>query len=789
MKEGLNYNDTNNDNDSLNIREELEKYLIYWRWFVLCVLLSLICAFLYLRYSTPTYSASTSILIKDNQKSGISAELSAIADLGIVGTGSVNNTDNEIHIIKSRKIIGNVVDSLNLTISYFSQGRIKLTEEYGDVPLQLEVLNKNLIYQKRDTAIFIKINNANTFNLFDANEKLVEENNEFNTLLKSEIGDIRVKNNSVLNQKSSYFKLIIYPKYKVVSKYNGKVNVSAIDKNSSVLVLSLVDVVKRKSEDFLNVLVHEYNEDAVRDKSEISEKTKEFIEERIKSVGLDLAAIQDSVKDFKSKTGFTGLSKQGELILESYKEIERSILEKKTQISLAKWINELLESNSKESYQLLPANLGFKDENIGGLINQYNLLVRERTKLLPSAGVLNPQLLQLEKDINNLKESLKSSLNNLVSYLKIELNKITLQNNKIESELNLIPVTERGFIDIARQQEIISELYSYLLKKKEETAISLAVTVANAKIIDVAYGSNSPVSPKRNIIFLVAILLGILLPFIFFYLKNLFDTKIHNKKDIQDNLSIPYLGDIPKSDSKDKIIVGSHNRSSAAEAFRLVRTNLDFILNNNKSSCKTIFVSSTTSGEGKSFISLNIASILATPGKKVLLLGMDLRAPKVTEYLGLPDRKGVTNYITNENLLLEDIKFSIPNVKGLDIISSGAVPPNPAELLMSKRVDTLFNDVKSQYDYIIVDTAPVNLVTDTLLIAKYADMFMYVIRANYLDKRLLVIPQNLYNEKRLPNMSVVLNDTDSNRSYGYGYGGYGYLVEEKKAWYKRIFSN
>jgi len=339
------------------------------------------------------------------------------------------------------------------------------------------------------------------------------------------------------------------------------------------------------------------------------------------------------------------------------------------------------------------------------------------------------------------------------------------------------------------QQEIISGLYSYLLKKKEETDISLAVTVSNAKIIDKAYGNDTPVSPKKQLIFLAAILIGGLIPFVIIYFKNLFDTKIHNKADIEERLSIPFLGDVPKSDSKEKIVIGSDARSSTAEAFRLIRTNLDFMLANIKGNNKTIFVTSTTSGEGKSFISINVAASLALSGKRVLLMGMDLRAPKVTEYLGISDRKGVTNYITDGDLDLENLIFNIDDIKNLDIISSGVVPPNPAELLMTKRTENLFTIIKEEYDYVVVDTAPVNLVTDTLLISRYADMFIYIARANYLDKRLLAVPQTLYNEKRLPNMAMVLNDTDPKRSYGYGYGGYGYgYVVEEKPWYKKILN-
>ena len=287
---------------------------------------------------------------------------------------------------------------------------------------------------------------------------------------------------------------------------------------------------------------------------------------------------------------------------------------------------------------------------------------------------------------------------------------------------------------------------------------------------------------------MVAVLLGLLIPFVIFYIIHLLDTKIHNKKDIEDEVSVPFMGDIPKTNGKEKIVVTGDSRSGIAEAFRLIRTNLDFMLTRNREQSKAIFVTSTTSGEGKSFISINLAAILALSGKKVLLMGMDLRAPKVTEYLGISERKGITNYITDEDMTVDDLIFSIPEIKDLDIIASGVIPPNPAELLMTKRVENLFTIVKQEYDIVLVDTAPVNLVTDTLLITKYADMFMYVVRANYLDKRLLAVPQELYNENKLPNMAIVLNDTDPKRSYGYGYGGYGYgyLVVEKP-WYKKIF--
>ena len=778
------------ENDTINIREEIEKYFIYWRWFVVCSMLALIGAYVYLRYSTPAYSASTSILIKDNQKSGISAELEAFKDLGIVGGSSSNNTDNEIEILKSRKIIGNVVDSLDLRVSYFSEGRVKQTEIYDNSPVTFIFLEKDSVLQKVDTTFSIVIKDAENYELKDANDKTISSHS-FNEVVKSKLGTFKIIRASLFEEDvDQNIHITIAQRYKIIDKYRKQITISPVNKNSSVLTLTLNDAVKEKAEDILNVLVNQYNKDAISDKNEVSEKTKDFIDERLAKVGADLSAIQDDVKEFKSKTGSIGLSTEGELALEAVKENSEKLAVIETEQKLASWIKERLTEQAKED-DILPSNLGFTNVNITEAINNYNALILQKKKLVVNAGVKNPQLIELESQINSLKANLMSSLQNLITSLEFQSSQLKRQESQFKSKISSIPVNERIFIDIARQQEIISGLYSYLLKKKEETAISLAVSVPNAKIIDVAYGSNIPVSPKRKIIFLAALLLGLIIPFIILYVKNLLDTKIHNKKDIEENLSLPFLGDIPKSDVKEKIVIGSENRSSSAEAFRLIRTNLDFMLTSNKrKESKTIFITSTTSGEGKSFISINIAASLAMSGKKTLLMGMDLRAPKVTEYLGLADRKGVTNYITDEDLNLDSLKFNIPEVKGLDIISSGVIPPNPAELLMTKRVENMFTIFKEDYDFIIVDTAPVNLVTDTLLIAKYADMFMYVVRANYLDKRLLAVPQTLYNEKRLPNMAVVLNDTDPKRSYGYGYGGYGYgyLVEEKP-WYKKIFKS
>lgn len=774
------------ENDTLNIREEVEKYLIHWKWFVFGVIVAILGAYLHLKYTTPQYKATTTIIIKGNKKSGISAELETFKDLGIVGARSNNNLDNEIEIIKSRKIVSEVVKKLNLTDIYISEGRIKKNVLYKESPIKLNFLERDsTVTKSKDTVIIVKVD-PSQFTLFNQ-EKQKIGSYAYDEVVTSNLGKFKIQKVNSNEKKYPEIKIVLTAVNRVASGLASRIKVAPINTNSSVLKISLNDPVIAKAKDILDELVNQYNKDAIQDKNQVSKKTRDFIKERLEEVGKELSIIDDNVKNFKLLKGFTGVPKETEMIFEALSKNNEKIIAAEAQLRIIKGVQKNLNTQTQKE-DILPNNLGFNDVSIAQSINTYNELIFQRNKLRENAGRKNPQLIELNTKIVSLKNSIQLSLNNLETSTELQLNQLKRESVRANSRVSSIPDKERGFIDIARHQEIIAGLYSYLLKKREETGISLAVTVPNAKIIDKAYSFSSPVSPNKRTIYLIAIVIGLLGPFFVLYLRNLLDTKVYTKNDIEDAVTIPFLGDVPKSETKEKIVVGGDVRSSTAEAFRLLRTNLDFMLAGKRKESKSIFVTSTTSGEGKSFMSINLAATLALSGKKVLLVGMDLRAPKVTEYLGVPDRKGVTNYITNESITLDELKFQIPEVKNLDIIASGVIPPNPAELLMTKRVENMFTILKEEYDYVIVDTAPVNLVTDTLLIARHADMFIYVTRANYLDKRLLSVPQSLYTEKRLPNMAIVLNDTNPKRSYGYGYGGYGYgYVVVEKPWYKKIF--
>lgn len=780
----INQDQTHNEfsENHISIRSEIEKYLVHWRWIFLSVVVFTVLGYLYLRYTHPEYSATTVIMIKNERKNGLSEELAAFKDIGILSSSN-KRIDNEVEVIKSRGIVSEVIKKLDLNVSFLSEGRIKKQDVYKKGPVFVTFLDKDDNFYATDTSFVVSVVSDTEFRLYDYLKKNFEQY-KFGDTIESDFGRFVVDK----NRQSKYDEVLISLSSidRVIDRYRARVGISPVSKNASVLKISLRDRVKQRAEDFLNELVYQYNQDAINDKNEVAKKTKAFIETRLTKITKDLSLVDDNIEDFKLDNNLTDISVESQLFLENVSETDKKLSEIDGKIGMISSINKNLAS-SENKFEIIPSIM-IESEPINTSISDYNILVLRRRKLLETATSRNPIVQNIEYQISQIGIGLKKGLLNYQSSLTQTKEQLEKEKNKLLARIKTIPQAERKIIDIIRQQKIIAELYSYLLKKREEADISLAVAVPNAKIIDLAYGTNSPVSPNKNFIYFASFLLGIVLPVLAIYILNLIDTKIHSRRDIEEQVKIPFIGDIPNSVSKDKIVIGANIRTSTAEAFRLIRTNLDFMLANNSNSCKSIFITSTISGEGKSFVSINLASGLALSGKKVLLLGMDLRAPKITEYLEIPNRKGVTNFITNDDLSLDELKFSIPQVEGLDIISSGVVPPNPAELLLSDRVDEMFKELKKQYDVIIVDTAPLNLVTDTLLIAKYSDSFLYVVRANYLDKRLLAVSKDLYANKRLPNMAIVLNDTNAKRGYGYGYGyGYGDLAEKDKPWYKRIF--
>jgi tyrosine-protein kinase Etk/Wzc len=784
--------DLENDFD---LKGLLGTYLKQWRWFALAAAVCLLGAFLYLRYTIPQYNTTTSILVKDDKKGGMLSELSAFSDLGM-GGGMKSNLDNEIEILKSRTLVESTVKKLDLNTQLLLIGSAKESEIYGDTPISVNFIEKsNNFYQSRidlsfnelSTKTFELVNNAED-ELGNYSDVILSSKKEFQyekpimtkygVLIISKLGS----NVSWKNNQEQSLRILVSPLEDVVASFQNRLKVDPVSKTSSVVSLSLIDPVIKKAEDFLNNLTQIYNEDAAADKNFISENTSIFIANRLKLITQELDGVEQDVQSFKKSNQLTDIESEAKLFIEGSNEYDKKGVETEIQLNVVSSMLDFMKKST--SSDLLPTNIISGESSASAMISSYNQLVLNRNRILKSATEVNPSVVKMDQEIASLKSNVQGSLKRMQSNLNIQKRNLNSEENILNAKLGKIPVQERQFRVIARQQKVKEELYLYLLQKREETAISLAATEPNARVIDVAKANKIAVSPKKNIIYLAALLMGLLIPFGIIYTDDLLDTKIKSKLDLEGKTLIPFIGDLPTSDTPSEIMK-TESRSSSAEALRIIRTNLEFMLSKvPEGMAKTIFLTSTFPKEGKTFVSANLAATFALSGKKVLLIGMDLRNPRLHEYLNIPER-GVTNYLSSKDFKIEDLIIKYEGYENFYILPAGIIPPNPAELLMSKKVDTLFQTLKAQYDYIVVDTAPVSLVTDTLLIAKHADTFIYVARANFLEKRMLNIPNSLYKEQKLPNMCLLLNDTDSTKGYGYGYG-YGHETV-KKSLVKKIF--
>lgn len=767
-----------------NLKDILAKYLSYWKWFILSAAVGVALGFVYLRYQTPVYEVNASILIKDDKKGGtISDELTAFEDLGILKNNK--NIDNEIEILKSRSLMALVVKELKLNVQYFSYGRPIAHERFFDSPfLATYILNDSTQNLVGNWVIYPE--SEKKYTLKDGKGKSMIGNYNFGDAIDMPFGKLIITTTKFLSV--SYlkkdFRIVINPIDRLIDIYIGSIKIMPVNKNSNAIKITLRDALPQKAAAIVDNLIKQHNLDAIADKNQVSLNTYNFISERINYIAKELNEVEGSAEEFKIKNKLTDIKSDGNVFLETGSETAKGLLEVGTQKQIADFMIDYLQKH-QDLTNLIPSNLGITDIPLASQISEYNLVVLERGRLLKYSGEKNPVISNLENQIVSLRTAITEGLKNYLNSLVIRMNELNKKDTEINSKISTVPKYEREYRIIQRQQQIKEALYLYLLQKREETNIALAVTVANAKVIDYAYSNGKVVAPKKQVIYMISFLIGLLFPALVLYLLNVMDTKVHGKRDI-DEIKVPFIGDIPQSDAKKRIVVSKGDNSSIAEAFRLLRTNLEFVLGKNGDKGRTVFVTSTLGKEGKSFIALNLAASIAQSGKKVILLGMDFRAPKILKYLELADRNGITNFISDKETNLKDVIFRTDLIENLDILPSGTIPPNPAELLMSDRVVELFEKIKAEYDYVIVDTAPVGMVTDTLIISKYADAFLFVVRANVIEKKQLNIAESCYKEKRLPNMTILLNGTDTRNGYGYGYG-YG-QAEKPKNWFQRMFS-
>jgi len=777
------------------LRELIGQYTRYWYWFLLTAVVAVILAFLYLRYTTPSYQSQATVIIK-NDKSSAPAELSAFAELSFFSKFN-NKIENELAIFRSKRIIANAIEALSLNVRYESVGTIKTTEMYTYKPFVVQFQSfADSSKSKTIPQLFFNVKSELEYQIENESER-INGVYKFGERVNLPFGDITVL--PVLDDKEKFLNFrnrTVAVSYILVDRlalqYQNRLQVVNEITNSNVVSIRINATVKEKAEDFINELVFQYNKDAISDQGQVAQKTANFIDSRLEIITRELDSVERGKEEFKSDNRLTNIEAEAQLILNNASEFNKRQLDVATQLELANTMIDYMENSTNND--LLPANIGLNAENVNESVNNYNQLILQRNNLLKTSTAINPVVINVNNQIDQVRAGILASLKNSSNALKVAMRDLNYQESTLNSRISEVPTKEKIFRGIERQQGIKEQLYIFLLQQREEASISLAVTAPKAKVVDRAYSSKQPVSPNKLLVYLSALLAGLLLPFLIIYGSILLNTKVKDRKDIERALTTtPLVGEIPKLKKAAPQLIQQNDRSILAESFRILRTNLQYLLINrldDPESSKTVFVTSTIKGEGKTFIAFNLALTIALTGKKVVLVGGDIRNPQLQRYLPSEKRnmKGLTEFIIDPSLTAKDIAATSENNTNLDIVLSGAIPPNPAELLMEKRAAVVFKELSQIYDYVIVDTAPSMLVADTLLINKFADVTLYAIRAGYTDKRLLEFTQEAIDDERLVNVATVINDVSFN-NFGYGNKyGYAYTSEKRtlyQKWFKR----
>lgn len=776
--------------EEINIQGMIEPFLRKWQWFVLSVVMVLFLTFIFLKIKSPIYKISSTILIKEAKSSGGGKDdlaMGLLGELSVFGGMGSNSVENELEILKSKKLMRDVVLKNNLQTSVYVLKSLGKKEVYKDKsPIVVRIINENIEEKYPEKPIQLNIKG-------DAVELVSKE---LSNSLKTQFGrEIKLPAVTFVIDKNKNFrpeKDLDYNHLEIslasidsrVSKLQEEYSVNLADKKATVIALNINVENIEKGKDILNELVKSYNADAIEDKDITTKKTLEFIDERIKLISEELGQVENKKQDFKQKNKLSDIDTEVKLGLETNADARKKQLEVETQMNINKaLLNSVVHLNGNS---LLPINTGVASAEINTGIDAYNRLVLEKNRLLENATDQHPAVAELNKQIQELKKNIINTLNKNKQSLEIANSEYATELAKIDGKISKVPYLEKIFRNIERTQQIKENLYLLLLQKREESAISLNISAPKAREVDVAYASEKPIAPKKIIYYIGALMLGLLVPFLIIYLRRLLNDKIITKQDLErlvkDNILVE-LPSIPKNGSE---LVGINDLSSMAEAFRILITNLKFKLPNRENG-RVVLVTSTVKGEGKTFVSVNTALTLAGGKSRVVIIGADIRNPQLQRYERESRRlKGLTEYLHGD-LDVQEIIHQFPDNANMDIIYSGMIPPNPTDLLTNGRFGTLVEELRQDYQYIIIDSAPLLLVPDTLLIADTADATIYVSRSKHTKNDLIEFANKNIREHKIHNVGFILNDVNKHFfSYGHKYS-YGYHKEkERKSWWNKI---
>lgn len=780
-------NSTNGRNDQdINIIDILMFLFSKWKWFVISIIVFGGLAWFHYARTPKTYFRSATVIIKDPSNKISSAGLDRYDNY-------INkvNVANEILQFRSKKLMRDVVSRVSADIDYKVKEGLQMTELYKKSPVSVRFLETT-----PEMHLNIVVTPLDSSKVMVSDFGSDESDKKWTVPMKDTVNIEGVKlvvaptNYYTDSWKGEHIHITKNPMSSVVGYFISSLGIRQEEDEASILTLSLKDRSAARAEDVLNMLISVYNEEAINDKNQVAINTAEFINERLIIIESELGGVESHLESFKRENRIVDIATTAGMYVGESQKYNTNVMELETQLRLATYIKDYLTDPTRE-IDLIPANTGISDMNIESQIAQYNTIKLRRDKLIEDSSEKNPVVEELNTSLRAMKQSIIRAVDNMIVSINVRRNDAQSRESQAQSRVSSIPTKERQMLSIERQQKIKESLYLFLLNKREENALSQAMVDNNARVIDGASGPNAPIAPNRNKIMLLGLLLGLAFPGVIFLMIMFLDTRIRTKKDIQGKVTAPFLGVIPEQDKE--------NENLTSEAFKIVRTNMSFLSRKDRK-IQVIMCTSFSSGDGKTFVSLNLANSFISARKKVVLVDLDIRKGTLTAHFSKHSHhhaQGVTNYLADTDLRLDDIISSDTGVEGLDLIPSGSIAPNPAELLMDERLDEMFKELRNRYDVIITDSVPVGLVADATIANRVADLTLFVVRAGRLDRRQLPDIEAMYQERKLTNMSLLLNGADfHHHGYGYGYGygyghgygygyGYGYVDGKKKKKQKR----